>query len=49
MLLICHYGVPYELILDKGVHFRADVDTLNILSLGVQSYFFSLDIQSHLP
>ena len=22
------YGVPYELILDKGVHFRLNVDTL---------------------
>ena len=26
--IICHYGVPYELILDRGVHFRAKVDTL---------------------
>ncbi|KAL6312053.1 hypothetical protein AAG906_027256 [Vitis piasezkii] len=26
--IICHYGVPHEPILDRGVHFRADVDTL---------------------
>ncbi|RVW84661.1 Transposon Tf2-2 polyprotein [Vitis vinifera] len=26
--IICHYGVPHELISDKGVHFRAEVDTL---------------------
>ena len=26
--IICRYGVPYELISDNGVHFRADVDTL---------------------
>ncbi|KAL6315038.1 hypothetical protein AAG906_030878 [Vitis piasezkii] len=26
--IICRYGVPHELISDKGVHFRADVDTL---------------------
>ena len=26
--IICRYGVPHELILDKGVHFRAEVDTL---------------------
>ena len=26
--LICRYGVPHELISDRGVHFRADVDTL---------------------
>ena len=26
--IICHYGVPHELILDRRVHFREDVDTL---------------------
>ncbi|KAL6314891.1 hypothetical protein AAG906_029108 [Vitis piasezkii] len=26
--IICRYGVPHELILDKGVHFRANVNTL---------------------
>ena len=26
--IICRYGIPHELISDKGVHFRADVDTL---------------------
>ena len=26
--IICWYGVPHELISDKGVHFRGEVDTL---------------------
>ena len=26
--IIYRYGVPHEFILDRGVHFRADVDTL---------------------
>ena len=26
--IICRYGVPHELILDRGVHFRVEVDTL---------------------
>ena len=26
--IICCYGVPHELISDRGVHFRAEVDTL---------------------
>ena len=26
--IIYHYGVSHELISDRGVHFRADVDTL---------------------
>ena len=26
--IICRYGVPHELIFDREVHFRADVDTL---------------------
>ncbi|RVW95738.1 hypothetical protein CK203_031630 [Vitis vinifera] len=25
--IICRYGVPHELISDRGVHFRAEVDT----------------------
>ena len=35
--IICRYGVPHELILDRGVHFRVEVDTL------VQRY----DIRHH--
>ena len=26
--IICRYGVPHELISDRGVHFRGEVDTL---------------------
>ncbi|RVW47388.1 hypothetical protein CK203_105894 [Vitis vinifera] len=26
--IICHYGVPHELISDRGVYFQAEVDTL---------------------
>eukprot|EP00261_Vitis_vinifera_P032168 XP_019073411.1 PREDICTED: uncharacterized protein LOC100853222 [Vitis vinifera] len=35
--IICQYGVPHELISDRGVHFKGDVDTL------IQEY----DIQHH--
>ena len=35
--IICRYGVPHELILDRGAHFRGEVDTL------VQEY----DTQHH--
>ena len=35
--IICRYGVPHELISDRGVHFRGEVDTL------LQRY----DIQHH--
>ncbi|XP_059593209.1 transposon Ty3-I Gag-Pol polyprotein [Vitis vinifera] len=35
--IICRYGVPHELIYDKGVHFRGEVDTL------IKGY----DIQHH--
>ena len=35
--IICRYGVPHELISDRGVHFKGDVDTL------IQEY----DIQHH--
>ena len=33
--IICRYGVPHELILDGGVHFRGEVDTL-IQEYGIQ-------------
>ena len=26
--IICRYGVPHELISNRGVHFQAEVDTL---------------------
>ena len=26
--ILCRYGIPHELILDRGVHFRGEVDTL---------------------
>ena len=26
--IICRYGVPHELIYDRGVHFKGEVDTL---------------------
>ena len=35
--IICHYGVPHELISNRGAHFRAKVETL------LQKY----DIQHH--
>ena len=35
--IICHYGISHELILDRGAHFRAEVETL------LQKY----DIQHH--
>ncbi|RVX08258.1 Pro-Pol polyprotein [Vitis vinifera] len=35
--IICRYGVPHELILDRGVHFRADVDTL-LQRYGIQHH-----------
>ena len=38
--IICCYGVPHELILDRGVHFRVEVDTL------LQRY--SISITDHL-
>ena len=33
--IICRYGVPHELILDKGVHFRREVGTL-VQRYGIQ-------------
>ena len=35
--IICRYGVPRELISDRGVHFRADVDTL-LQRYGIQHH-----------
>ncbi|KAL6335850.1 hypothetical protein AAG906_040573 [Vitis piasezkii] len=35
--IICRYGIPHELIFDRGVHFRADVDTL-LQSYGIQHH-----------
>ena len=35
--IICRYGVLHELISDRGVHFRADVDTL-LQRYGIQHH-----------
>ncbi|XP_059589978.1 uncharacterized protein LOC132252789 [Vitis vinifera] len=35
--IICRYGVPHELISDKGVHFKGEVDTL-IQEYGIQHH-----------
>nr|CAN70961.1 hypothetical protein VITISV_025056 [Vitis vinifera] len=35
--IIYHYGVPHELISDRGVHFKADVDAL-LQRYGIQHY-----------
>ena len=35
--IICRYGVPNELISDRGVHFRAKVDTL-LQKYGIQHH-----------
>ena len=35
--IICRYGVPHELISDKGVHFRGDVDIL-VQEYGIQHH-----------
>ncbi|RVW86544.1 Pro-Pol polyprotein [Vitis vinifera] len=35
--IICQYGVPHELISDRGVHFRGEVDTL-IQEYGIQHH-----------
>ena len=35
--IICRYGVPYELIYDRGVHFKCEVDTL-IQEYGIQHH-----------
>ncbi|WKA03681.1 hypothetical protein VitviT2T_021780 [Vitis vinifera] len=35
--IICHYGVPPELISDRGVHFRVEVDTL-LQKYGIQHH-----------
>ena len=36
----CRYGVPYELISNRGVHFRGEVDTL-IQEYGIQHHRLS--------
>ncbi|RVW42252.1 Gag-Pol polyprotein [Vitis vinifera] len=38
--IICRYGVPHELISDRGVHFRAEVDTL-VQRYGIQHHWSS--------
>ncbi|RVW60501.1 Retrovirus-related Pol polyprotein from transposon 17.6 [Vitis vinifera] len=35
--IICRYGVPHELISDRGVHFKGEVDTL-IQEYGIQHH-----------
>ena len=35
--IICRYGVPHELISDKGVYFRGEVDTL-LQRYGIQHH-----------
>ena len=35
--IIYRYGVPHELILDRGVHFRGEVDTL-VQEYGIQHH-----------
>ena len=35
--IICRYGVPHEWILDRGVHFRGEVDTL-VQEYGIQHH-----------
>ena len=35
--IICIYGVPYELIYGKGVHFRSEVDAL-VHEYGIQHH-----------
>ena len=39
--IICQYGVPHELIYDRGVHFRGKVDTL-IQQHGIQHHRLSM-------
>ena len=35
--IICQYGVPHELIFDRGVHFKGEVNTL-IQEYGIQHH-----------
>ncbi|RVW22408.1 hypothetical protein CK203_096072 [Vitis vinifera] len=52
--IICRYGVPHELISDRGVHFRADVDiyyrdtVFSIIDRLRLSDFFSHFYKSHI-
>eukprot|EP00261_Vitis_vinifera_P018155 XP_010648123.1 PREDICTED: extensin-like [Vitis vinifera] len=38
--IICRYGIPHELISDRGVHFRGEVDTL-VQEYGIQHHRLS--------
>ncbi|RVX13396.1 Gag-Pol polyprotein [Vitis vinifera] len=38
--IICHYGVPHELISDRGAHFRVEVETL-LQKYGIQHHRLS--------
>nr|CAN69379.1 hypothetical protein VITISV_019749 [Vitis vinifera] len=46
--IICHYGVPHELISYKGVHFRVEVDTL-LQRYGATPYFLVYGMEVVLP
>ena len=35
--IICRYGVPHELVYDRGVHFRGEVDIL-VQEYGIQHH-----------
>ena len=39
--IICRYGIPHELISNRGVHFRGEVDTL-IQEYGIQHHRLSV-------
>ena len=38
--IICQYGIPHELISNRGVHFRGEVNTL-VQEYGIQQYWLS--------
>ena len=38
--IICQYGIPHELISNRGVHFRGEVNTL-VQEYGIQQYQLS--------
>ncbi|RVW34886.1 hypothetical protein CK203_078043 [Vitis vinifera] len=46
--IICRYGVPHELIFDREVHFRADVDTL-LHRYGATPYSLAYGMEAVLP
>ena len=39
--IICRYRIPHEFILDRGVHFRSEVDTL-VQEYGIQHHHLSM-------